>query len=44
MVEDALRWPTMGGTYLEDIGCLGAAWVGFLLGRVMDLTPRMALE
>ena len=35
MDEDVLRWPTMGGTYLEVIGCLGAALVG-LLGRVMD--------
>ena len=25
MVEDVLQWPTMGGTYLEVIGCLGAA-------------------
>ena len=35
MTEDVLRWPAMGGTYLEDIGCLGAALVG-LLGGVMD--------
>ena len=32
MVEDVLRCPTMGGTYLEVIGCL---LVG-LLGGVMD--------
>ena len=35
MVESALRWPMMGGTYLEVIGWLGAALVG-LLGGVMD--------
>ena len=36
MVEDVLRWPTIGGTNLEVyIGCLGAASVG-LLGGVMD--------
>ena len=35
MVEDVLRWHTMGGIYLEVIGCLGAALVG-LLGVVMD--------
>ena len=35
MVENALRWPMMGGTYLEVIGCLGEALVD-LLGGVMD--------
>ena len=35
MVENALRWPMMGGTYLRVIGCLGAALVD-LLGRVMN--------
>ena len=35
MVEDALLWPRMDGTYLEVIGYLGAALVG-LLGGVMD--------
>ena len=35
MVEDMLRWPTTGGTYLEVMGYLGAALVG-LLGGVMD--------
>ena len=35
MVEYALQWPTMGGTYLEVLGCLGAALVD-LLGGVMD--------
>ena len=35
MVEDALRWYTMGGTYLEVLGCLGTALVD-LLGGVMD--------
>ena len=33
MVENALRWPMMGGTYLEVIGSLGAALVDFLGGR-----------
>ena len=35
MFEDVLRWPTMGGAYLEVIGCLDAALMG-LLGGVMD--------
>ena len=35
MVEDVLRWPTMGETYLEVSGCFGAALVGSL-GGVMD--------
>ena len=35
MVENALRWPMMGGTYFTVIGCLGAALVD-LLGGVMD--------
>ena len=35
MVEDVLKWPTIGGTYLEVIGCLVAVLVG-LLGGVMD--------
>ena len=35
MVEDALRWPTMGGTYLEVLVCSGTALVD-LLGGVMD--------
>ena len=35
MVENALRWPMIGGTYLEVIGCLGAALVD-LLGGVKD--------
>ena len=35
MVEDALRWPTMGGTYLEVSDCLGTALVD-LLGGVID--------
>ena len=47
MVESALRWPMMGGTYLEVIGCLGAALVG-LLGGLMDFNTvdgfRMVLE
>ena len=37
MIEDALRWPTMGGTYLEVLGCLGTALVD-LLGGVMDFS------
>ena len=35
MVENARRWPTKGGTYLEVLDCLGAALVD-LLGGVMD--------
>ena len=35
MAENALRWPMMVGTYLEVIGCLGAAFVD-LLGGDMD--------
>ena len=35
MAEVVLRWPRMGGTYLEVIVCLGAALLG-LLGGVMD--------
>ena len=42
MVEDALRWPTMGGTYLEVLDCLGAALVDFL-GGVMDFNTVDAL-
>ena len=42
-----LRLPTMAGTYLEVIGCLGAGLVG-LLGGVMDFNTAdgfgMALE
>ena len=37
MVEDALRWPTMGRTYLEVLDRLGAA-LGILLGGVMDFS------
>ena len=36
MVEDVLRWPMMGGTYLEVISCLGAA-LEDLLGGEMDV-------
>ena len=32
MAENAPRWPTMVGTYLEVIGCLGAALVVLLNG------------
>ena len=35
MVEDVLRWPMMGGTSFEVLGCLGAALVD-VLGGVMD--------
>ena len=35
MAGSALRWPMMDGTYLEVIGCLGAA-LADLLGGVMD--------
>ena len=34
MVENALQWPVMGGTYLEVIGCLGAALVDLLGGEI----------
>ena len=37
MVEDALRWPTKGGTYLEVLGCLGTALMD-LLGGVLDFS------
>ena len=37
IIEDALSWPTMGGTYLEVSGCLGAA-LGILLGGEMDFS------
>ena len=37
MVEDALRWPTMGGTYLEVLDCLGTALVD-LLGGITDFS------
>ena len=43
MVEDILRWPTIGGTYLEVLDCLGTALVD-LLGGVMDFTAVDALE
>ena len=43
MVEDALRWPTMGKTYLEVLGCLGAALV-ILLGGEMDFRTVDAFE
>ena len=43
MVEDALRWPTMGKTYLEVLGCLGAALV-ILLGGEMDFRTMDAFE
>ena len=35
MVEDAPRWPTMDGTYLEVSDCLGAV-LADLLCEVMD--------
>ena len=35
MAGNALRWPMMDGTYLEVMGCLGAALVDLLDG-VMD--------
>ena len=34
IVEDALLWPTMGGTYFKVLGCLGAALVDLLGGEV----------
>ena len=37
MVEDALRWPAMGGTYLEVLGCLGTGLVD-LLGGITDFS------
>ena len=35
MIENVLRWPMMGGSFLEVIGCLRAALMD-LLGGVMD--------
>ena len=35
MAENALQWPMMDGTYMEVVGCLGAALVD-LLGGGMD--------
>ena len=43
MVENALRWPMVAGTYLEVIGCLRAALMG-LLGGEMDFNTGMVLE
>ena len=43
MVEDALPWPTMDGTYLEVLGCLGEA-LGTLLGEEMDFNTVEAFE
>ena len=43
MVEDALPWPAMGGTYLEVLGCLGTA-LGILLGGEMDFSTVDAFE
>ena len=43
MVKDNLRWPTMGGTYLAVIGCLGVA-LGILLGGNMDFSTVDAFE
>ena len=34
LVEDALRWPTMGGSYMEVLGRLGALLVDLLGGKV----------
>ena len=34
MAEDAQRYPTMVGTYLEVVGCLGAVLVDLLGGDV----------
>ena len=43
MVEDALQWPTMGVTYLEVLGCLGAA-LRILLDGEMDFNTVDAFE
>ena len=43
MVENTLRWPMVGGTYLEVIGCLGAALVD-LLGGEMDFNIADGFE
>ena len=32
MAENALRWPMVDETYLEVVGCLGAALVVLLVG------------
>ena len=34
VVESVLRWPMIGGTYLEVIGCLGAALADLLCGEM----------
>ena len=41
MVEDVLRWPSMGGTYLEVLDCLGVTLVDLLSG-VMDFSTLNA--
>ena len=41
--EDALRWHTMGGTYLEVLGCLGTA-LGILLGGETDFRTVDAFD
>ena len=43
MVGNALRWPMICGTYLEVIGCLGAA-LADLLGREMDFYTADGFE
>ena len=43
MVEDALPWPKVGGTYLEVLGCLGVG-LEILLGREMDVSTVDAVE
>ena len=43
MVEDTLRWPTIGGTYLDVLGCLGVA-LGILPGGEMDFRTVDAFE
>ena len=43
MVEEAPQWPTMDGTHLEVLGCLGAA-LGILLGGKMDINTVDAFE
>ena len=43
MVEDVIRWPSMGEIYSEVLDCLGEALVDLLSG-VMDLRLWMLLS
>ena len=41
--EDALRWPTMDGTYLEVLDCLGATLVDLLVGVMDDESSKTVI-